>query len=149
MYNTMQVEEIPADIDDRRLLGDRQLPLYLAPPASERRTPKKRTGIFRNDWMTVAALLVCMTTTCTIGIIYVAAFARVTFQADQIISVNAKLLTINAQHEALVKQVAFLQSDNRIAPRATAMKMAQVDAITFVDVPPVQPSGQRLVASAQ
>jgi cell division protein FtsL len=89
-----------------------------------------------------------MTAVCIAGIIYVSAFARVYRQAQNIEQLNGEIASAAAQNEALVKNLAQLQSDHRIGPLAAKFQMTQDGASTFIDVIPAQSTGQREVASA-
>jgi hypothetical protein len=101
------------------------------------------------DWLTVPVLLACCFAFCVVGGFYVDAFANITLQSRQIVSINNQLSIASAEHEALVKQAASLQSDRRIIPLAIKLKMSQVGTNPFIDLMPEQSISRREVASAQ
>jgi len=148
MNNAMLAERQLDTTENQFMPETAPVSLRVSRPTSKRSKPKHGYGYFRNDWLTVAVLLVCTFALCLIGVIYVAAYARVSWQANQIASIDSSLASATAENDALVKQYAYLQSDHRIAPKAMAMKMSQSEPSTFIEAGPSQLSVTRQVASA-
>jgi hypothetical protein len=149
MGNTLLAEREPE-------IAEYPLPSERAPKTTRRleaAVPRRsRTAalrLLRDDWLIVAVLLVCMFTICTLGVIYVSAFANVAWQAQKLATTNQLFANASAQNEALLRENAYLQSENRIAPRATVLKMSQSAADALIEVLPSEPQVGRQVASAQ
>ncbi len=146
--NNTALADIQPEVTDYRRDADREQQSPQRLSTSKSRQHAKRHGKSKSDPFTIAVLLACSMAIGTIGVIYVAAYAKVTFQAHQIALVNEQLADAYAQHEALVKQAAYLQSDHRIEPKAQQLKMSEAGNNPYIDVMPNSSMGGREVASA-
>ena len=146
MNNTVSAEDLSFDTEVAHGLQFEELQSS-ASSARMRRNSAANISSLAGDWSRITVLLVCMTAFCTLGAFYIAAFARITLQAQTIRSVDVQLANASAHHEALVKSLAELESDHHIAPWAAKISMSQDYSRRFIDVVPAV-SARREVASA-
>lgn len=82
----------------------------------------------------ITALLACTVVVCALGVIYVAAYMNVAYQGRQIHNLQAELTAETARQHALINDIGWKESPNRIAQRAEAMGMVMGGKADYIVV---------------
>ena len=87
------------------------------------RTQVRRALKLRGEAAAVGTAIACFVSACTLGIIYLAAYATVAAQGREIHALQGSLATAQAQHQDLVQQLTSLSSANRVQELAKRQGM--------------------------
>lgn len=83
----------------------------------------------------ITTFVACTGVVCLLGTAYLAAYARVAREEAEIHSLQQNLATAQARHEALVQDLARLQSASRVSVLARQMDMVPAGPSEYVDAP--------------
>ena len=115
----------------------------LAPQAPARQ--RRRASVFslnrllarllRGDSAVITTFVACTGVVCLLGTAYLASYAKVAREEAQIHSLQQNLAAAQARHEALVQDLARLQSASRVSALARQMDMVPSGPSEYVGAP--------------
>lgn len=84
----------------------------------------------------ITTFVACTGVVCLLGTAYLASYARVAREEAEIHSLQQNLAAAQARHEALVQDLARLQSASRVSALARQMDMVPAGPSEYVEAPP-------------
>jgi hypothetical protein len=124
------------------------------PPLRLSRTRVKPVQRSRKNWFLqgenyqIAVRIFCISVIGILCFAFLAAFARVTWQGDQLREIDHQMKNAASQHVALVKNIATLTSVHYISEKVVGLQMSQGGSSEYIDVSSPESQTRREVASA-